>query len=70
MTKKKFRCSDCEHTWEVAYGAPRPSYCPQCKSPTFIGQRRIEAMLVEEVEVGVREISVDLRQNRGFENES
>jgi hypothetical protein len=40
------------------------------KALIFIGQRRIEAMLVEEVEVGVREVSVDLKQNREFENES
>lgn len=32
MAKKKFRCSECEHTWEVAHGAPRPFFCPQCKS--------------------------------------
>ncbi len=32
MTKRKFRCSECEHTWEIAYGAPRPSFCPQCRS--------------------------------------
>jgi phage FluMu protein Com len=35
MAKKKFRCSECGHTWEVAYGAPRPSFCPQCKSPNL-----------------------------------
>lgn len=32
MAKKKFRCSECGHTWEVAYGAPRPPLCPECKS--------------------------------------
>jgi len=32
MTKRKFRCSECEHTWEIAYGVPRPSFCPQCRS--------------------------------------
>ncbi len=32
MTKRKFRCSECEHTWEIAYGAPRPSFCPHCRS--------------------------------------
>lgn len=32
MFKRKFRCSECEHTWEVAYGLPRPSKCPQCQS--------------------------------------
>ena len=32
MPKRKFRCSECGHTWEVAYGAPRPAVCPKCKS--------------------------------------
>jgi transposase-like protein len=32
MAKRRFRCSECGHTWEVDYGAPRPSFCPQCKS--------------------------------------
>jgi phage FluMu protein Com len=31
MTKRKFWCSECGHTWQVAYGAPRPSFCPECK---------------------------------------
>jgi len=30
--KRKFRCSDCEHSWELAYGTGRPSNCPQCQS--------------------------------------
>jgi uncharacterized protein len=29
---KKFRCCDCDHTWEIAYGSGRPQDCPQCKS--------------------------------------
>lgn len=32
MEKRKFQCSDCEHSWEVAYGTSRPSECPKCKS--------------------------------------
>lgn len=32
MAKRKFRCSDCEHTWEAAYGIARPNKCPKCKS--------------------------------------
>lgn len=28
---KKFRCYDCEHTWEIPYGTGRPQNCPQCK---------------------------------------
>jgi Zn finger protein HypA/HybF involved in hydrogenase expression len=35
MAKRKFRCSDCRHAWEIAYGAPRPSLCPQCRSANF-----------------------------------
>ena len=31
-TKRKFRCSVCAHTWELAYGTGRPSNCPQCRS--------------------------------------
>ena len=30
--KRKFRCSDCEHTWEIPYGTGRPGDCPQCQS--------------------------------------
>lgn len=29
---RKFRCSDCQHSWELAYGTGRPSECPVCKS--------------------------------------
>ena len=29
---KKFKCSDCNHGWEVSHGTARPSECPQCKS--------------------------------------
>ena len=60
MVKKKFRCSECGHTWDIAYGAPRPSFCPHsAKARTFIGQRRIEAMLVEASEEGVGVALVD-----------
>jgi predicted DNA-binding protein (UPF0251 family) len=30
--KRKFHCSHCEYSWEVAYGTGRPSECPQCRS--------------------------------------
>ena len=30
MAMRKFGCSDCGHTWELAHGAGRPSECPQC----------------------------------------
>jgi predicted DNA-binding protein (UPF0251 family) len=29
---RKFRCSDCQHAWELPYGTGRPSDCPSCKS--------------------------------------
>lgn len=28
---RKFQCSDCNHSWEVAYGTGRPVQCPLCK---------------------------------------
>lgn len=40
------------------------------KALTFNVQRRIEGMLVEDVEAGAREVSVDLKQNREYEDES
>jgi len=29
---RKFRCSDCQHAWELPYGTGGPSGCPSCKS--------------------------------------
>ena len=29
---RKFRCYDCQHPWELAYGTGRPEVCPLCKS--------------------------------------
>jgi predicted DNA-binding protein (UPF0251 family) len=29
---RKFRCSDCKHTWQLPYGTGRPQDCPSCKS--------------------------------------
>jgi predicted DNA-binding protein (UPF0251 family) len=29
---RKFKCSDCQHTWELPYGMGRPQDCPSCKS--------------------------------------
>jgi len=29
---RKFKCYDCEHTWELPYGTGRPENCPSCKS--------------------------------------
>jgi len=29
---RKFRCDECEHSWELPYGTGRPENCPSCKS--------------------------------------
>lgn len=29
---RKFKCSDCQNTWEIPYGTGRPENCPACKS--------------------------------------
>jgi predicted DNA-binding protein (UPF0251 family) len=29
---RKFKCYDCQHSWELAYGMGRPENCPSCKS--------------------------------------
>jgi uncharacterized protein len=29
---RKFRCSDCQHSWDLPYGMGRPESCPSCKS--------------------------------------
>ncbi|MCP4257941.1 MAG: DUF134 domain-containing protein [Planctomycetes bacterium] len=29
---KKFKCCECEHRWEFAYGIGRPPECPKCQS--------------------------------------
>jgi uncharacterized protein len=28
---RKFKCDDCQHTWELPYGTGRPDSCPSCK---------------------------------------
>ena len=28
---RKFRCHDCQHSWQVPYGTGRPEGCPSCK---------------------------------------
>jgi predicted DNA-binding protein (UPF0251 family) len=28
---RKFKCYDCQHTWELPYGTGRPNSCPSCK---------------------------------------
>ena len=32
MDKRTFKCFKCNHVWEVEFGIPRPSECPNCKS--------------------------------------
>jgi predicted DNA-binding protein (UPF0251 family) len=29
---RRFKCSDCRHTWGLPFGTGRPPACPQCKS--------------------------------------
>jgi len=29
---RKFKCSDCQHAWDLSYGTGRPENCPSCKS--------------------------------------
>jgi predicted DNA-binding protein (UPF0251 family) len=29
---RKFKCCECDHVWETAYGAARPRECPKCQS--------------------------------------
>jgi len=29
---RKFKCYDCQHTWEIPYGTGRPGGCPACQS--------------------------------------
>jgi DNA-directed RNA polymerase subunit RPC12/RpoP len=33
--QRTFRCSDCEHEWQLPFGTGRPSECPQCQSKIF-----------------------------------
>jgi uncharacterized protein len=29
---RKFRCHDCQHSWELPFGTGKPGDCPSCKS--------------------------------------
>lgn len=29
---RKFKCYECQHTWELPFGTGRPENCPSCKS--------------------------------------
>ena len=29
---RKFKCYECQHSWELPYGTGRPESCPSCKS--------------------------------------
>lgn len=33
--KRKFKCYDCGHEWELPFGIGRPSGCPSCNSKNF-----------------------------------
>ena len=77
---RKFRCYDCQHSWELPYGTGRPGNCPSCKSGNI---RRAEedrgyvGGLVEDKEgvvVGLnknsskREMSPNIAKRRGNPN--
>jgi predicted DNA-binding protein (UPF0251 family) len=32
VAMRKFRCYDCQHSWELPHGTGRPENCPSCKS--------------------------------------
>ncbi|HUW60359.1 MAG TPA: DUF134 domain-containing protein [Candidatus Bathyarchaeia archaeon] len=32
---RRFKCRDCEQTWELPFGGGRPEVCPNCKSTNF-----------------------------------
>ncbi|HSB04945.1 MAG TPA: DUF134 domain-containing protein [Thermodesulfobacteriota bacterium] len=49
---RKFRCYDCQHSWELAYGTGRPGNCPSCKSDNI---RRSEEDRGHNAEVGRRQ---------------
>ena len=36
---RKFKCCECEHPWEVAYGLGRTQECPKCQSSNFYRDR-------------------------------
>lgn len=38
---RKFKCYDCQHSWELPYGTGRPDACPSCKGKNI---RRAEGM--------------------------
>ncbi len=31
-TTRKFKCDECQHSWDLPYGTGRPQGCPSCKS--------------------------------------
>jgi uncharacterized protein len=30
---RNFKCTDCQHSWELPYGTGRPENCPSCGAP-------------------------------------
>lgn len=32
---RTFKCSECQHCWELPFGTGRPQECPQCKNRNF-----------------------------------
>jgi len=48
---RKFRCSDCQHSWGLPYGTGRPGNCPTCKSEN-IGRAEMDKGKVRGTGIG------------------
>jgi len=35
VAMRKFRCDDCQHSWQLPYGTGRPENCPSCESESI-----------------------------------
>ena len=42
---RKFKCYDCQHSWELPYGTGRPGNCPSCRSGKFEERRKTKDMM-------------------------
>jgi rubrerythrin len=31
LSKRRFECGDCGHSWRVPHGSPKPETCPECE---------------------------------------
>jgi hypothetical protein len=35
LSKRRFECAECGHSWRVLHGSPKPERCPECDSTDF-----------------------------------